>query len=108
VTEIVIDNDDLETASNGAWTASTAVAGHEGADYRENPSGPPNPSDPPTYTWTPDIPATATYEIHAKWTADTDRASNAEYVIETEAGSDIVAVDQRAALTVGRAEGSDG
>ena len=35
VTEIVIDNGDSETASNGTWNASTAVSGYEDSELAE-------------------------------------------------------------------------
>lgn len=57
----------------------------------------PTPAAPPpdAFTWTPSVPAAADYEIHARWTAASDRASNAQYVIDNGTSSVPVAVAVR-------------
>jgi RHS repeat-associated protein len=48
-----------------------------------------------SFAWTPDIPATAAYQVYARWTAGPDRASNAKYLIEHSGGTAEVEVSQR-------------
>lgn len=53
------------------------------------------PSVADSFAWTPDIPATAAYQVYARWTAGPDRASNAKYLVEHAGGTAEVAVNQR-------------
>jgi RHS protein len=56
------------------------------------------PTPTPTaasFAWTPDIPATAAYQIYARWTAGPDRAANAKYLVEHSGGTAEIAVNQR-------------
>jgi RHS repeat-associated protein len=48
-------------------------------------------------TWVPALPASGTYQVYAKWTADETRATDARYVIVHEGGTAEVSVNQRAA-----------
>jgi RHS repeat-associated protein len=48
-------------------------------------------------TWVPDLPASGTYQVYAKWTADETRATDARYAIVHEGGTAEVSVNQRAA-----------
>jgi RHS repeat-associated protein len=48
-------------------------------------------------TWAPDLPASGTYQVYAKWTADETRATDARYSIVHEGGTAEVGVNQRAA-----------
>jgi RHS repeat-associated protein len=45
----------------------------------------------------PDLPASGTYQVYAKWTADETRATDARYTILHEGGTAQVSVNQRAA-----------
>ena len=48
-------------------------------------------------TWVPDLPASGTYQVYAKWTANETRATDARYSILHEGGTAEVSVNQRAA-----------
>jgi RHS repeat-associated protein len=48
-------------------------------------------------TWVPALPASGTYQVYAKWTADETRATDARYAIVHEGGTAEVSVNQRAA-----------
>lgn len=46
--------------------------------------------------WTPNVPAAGTYEVYARWTSHSNRASNATYAVTHAGGTTQVPVDQRA------------
>ena len=60
------------------------------------PAGtPPNPTAPPyeTATWTPN--QAGSYEVYARWTAASNRATDAKYTVSHTAGIDTISVNQR-------------
>ncbi|MEO3430531.1 RHS repeat-associated core domain-containing protein [Pelagibius sp. CAU 1746] len=46
-------------------------------------------------TWAPSLPASGTYQVYAKWTADETRATDARYSIVHSGGTAAVSVNQR-------------
>ncbi|MEO3430533.1 RHS repeat-associated core domain-containing protein [Pelagibius sp. CAU 1746] len=46
-------------------------------------------------TWTPSLPASGSYQVYAKWTADETRATDARYAIAHSGGTAQVSVNQR-------------
>jgi RHS repeat-associated protein len=52
-------------------------------------------SGPNAATWTPDVPQAGNYEVYARWTASSNRASNATYTVTHAGGSTPVQVDQK-------------
>lgn len=48
-----------------------------------------------SFTWNITIPAGGRYEVYARWTAHPNRATDAKYSVEHEAGSAIIAVNQQ-------------
>jgi hypothetical protein len=85
----VIDNTDA--TFGGVWPSSTAVAGYYGSDYQYREAG----DGSNTCTWIFQINLSGNYRIYAKWTTDSNRASNAPYTVYHHGGSETVRVDQR-------------
>jgi FAD dependent oxidoreductase len=77
--EIIIDNSDATgVAITGAWIASSATAGYYGSDYlHDNNAG----QGTKSVRYTPTIPQTGTYEVFARWTTNSNRATNVRYDI---------------------------
>jgi hypothetical protein len=75
----------------GSWPTSSSTPGYYGANYQYHV--PAAGSD--TFTWTPTITTTGTYEVWARWTSASNRASDATYTVYHDAGSTPVPKDQR-------------
>ena len=88
----VVDQGDSGFAMVGSWTASTSASDgkYYGADWLWIAAG----TGANTLTWTPDVPASGSYEIYASWTADNAHATNATYRITHAGGSTDITVDQ--------------
>ncbi len=77
--EVIVDNSDATGVTfTGAWLASSATAGYYGTNYHHD-----NFTLPGTKSvrFTPTLPQAGTYEVFARWTAHTNRASNVRYDI---------------------------
>nr|WP_305793244.1 Ig-like domain-containing protein [Sedimenticola hydrogenitrophicus] len=88
---VVMDNSDPAVQSVGNWPASTSIDGYQGANYQHHEAG----SGGNTFTWPMSVPESGHYQVYARWTADSNRASNAPFTIEHDYGVDTMAVDQR-------------
>ncbi len=55
----------------------------------------PDGSQPESAIWTPSVPGPTEMTIYARWSAGSNRAGNAQYVIRNQSGSTTVAQDQR-------------
>jgi RHS repeat-associated protein len=53
-------------------------------------------AQPNTATWTPNVAQAGTYEVYARWTASSNRATNATYTVTHGQGSTNVPVNQQA------------
>src|SRR6185295_4175036 len=51
---------------------------------------------PSTATWTPNVAQAGQYQVYARWTASSNRATDATYTVTHAAGETAVAVNQRA------------
>ena len=87
-TDIIIDDD--EAVFEGAWPSSAATSGFYGTGYRYHPSG----TGSNTATWHVNIPEADAWEVFARWTSSSNRASNAPYTINSEYGGITVRVNQ--------------
>ncbi|MEZ5616462.1 MAG: RHS repeat-associated core domain-containing protein [Rhodocyclaceae bacterium] len=77
--------------ASGAVSASSAADGYVIADaVKFVPAG----AGFDTAVWTPNL--TGTYEVHAKWTAHPNRATNAQYTVAHQGGVSTVTVSQQA------------
>jgi RHS repeat-associated protein len=48
-----------------------------------------------TATWTPTIPSSGSYKVYARWTADSNRATDARYIVTHGGGSTVVTTSQQ-------------
>ena len=87
-TEIIVDNPAAQYV--GAWPSSTAVAGYYGSNYQSHAAG----SGANTATWSFAVPTAGSWEVYARWTNGTNRASNAPYTIHHAGGSTLVVRNQ--------------
>ncbi|OIR15064.1 xyloglucanase Xgh74A precursor [mine drainage metagenome] len=82
---IIQDNADASgVLVTGAWTSSTTTAGYYGADYLHD--GNTGSTGGKSVTFTPTIPTTGSYSVYVRWTAYTNRATNAPIDIVDSAG----------------------
>jgi hypothetical protein len=84
--EVIVDNPAASFV--GDW--GTSPSGYDG-DYRWNAAG--DGSD--TATWTPNLPAADTYNVHAWWNASPNRATDSPYTIYYDGGSETIDVNQQ-------------
>ncbi|MDG5501684.1 hypothetical protein [Marinobacter sp. BGYM27] len=89
--ELVIDNSDTRASSVGTWTESVKQAGYVGDNYQANAAG----SGADVFQWEPGLTQEATYEVYARWTSHSNRASNAQYVVAYNGVNKSVVVNQR-------------
>jgi lysophospholipase L1-like esterase len=80
--EVIVDN--LDATYVGAWTASTATSGFFGSNYAHDGFALPGTK---SATFTPTIPVAGTYEVFARWTSFSNRATNARYDVVHAAGT---------------------
>ncbi|QXE34978.1 exo-alpha-sialidase [Streptomyces sp. GMY02] len=91
---LVADNDDASRYEvlSGTWNNATGSAGYYGSNYRTHPAG----TGSAVVRWRLDVPVSGRYDVAVWYTAHTNRASNAAYVIDHAAGDPTtVRVDQR-------------
>jgi hypothetical protein len=75
--EVILDNTDLNGVTiTGSWTTSTAIAGYYKSNYLTSPAG-----SASSVTFTPNLPAAGQYQVFARWTTSTDRATNAPFAV---------------------------
>ena len=92
--EVIVDNQDAAGFNTtGTWLESSAVDEYSGSSiYSQN--------DGDTATWTPDLPASGTYEVYAWWSAvksdggTFNRDSQAQYAVTHNGITDTYTVDQ--------------
>jgi lysophospholipase L1-like esterase len=83
--EIIVDNSDATGVTfTGDWTASTATAGYYGANYHHDGN---IAQGTKSVRYTPTLPSAGTYEVFARWTVHTNRATNVRYDIVHAAGT---------------------
>lgn len=73
----LVDNGHENFTVVGTWNASTAMTGYYGENYQVYPAG----DGTQTATWYFAIPVSGQYEIFARWSAYSNRATNAPYSI---------------------------
>lgn len=89
---IIVDNAGSGFNVSGSWYTSTNVSGYYGSNYHVRPTG--SLSDPATWTFT--VNSRGDYEVFARWTSASDRATAAPYIIHHANGSTTVNVNQQA------------
>lgn len=88
----VIDNTDAGFSSSSSWTTSSFSPGFYGSNYFYALSG----NTGLSATWTFTVSSTAQYDISARWSSSSNRATNAQYTLYNNGlNIGIFAVDQR-------------
>jgi N-acetylmuramoyl-L-alanine amidase len=90
--EVVVDNSDASVQVKGKWTQTQSTAGFYGADYLFRTPG--DGTSTVTYPFPSASPA-GKYTVFAQWSAGPNRASNATYQVNSNAGSNSVSVNQK-------------
>jgi hypothetical protein len=87
-TEIVVDNNDENTATTGSWIISSGLNPWEGESMYSNSGS--------TFRWIPNVTVAGTYDVYAWWTYHSNRSSSVPYrIMYGQAESaDTVTVDQ--------------
>lgn len=92
-TETIKDNTDMTGITmNGTWTASTTPTGYQGSNYLHD--GNTNKVTGQALRWRPCLPATASYQVYARWTADPNRCTSVPYEVNYSGGTTVVNVNQ--------------
>jgi RHS repeat-associated protein len=86
-----LDNSDSSVFTVGNWNNSTSASGFLGTNYQYAPAG----TGTQSFTWTGDITTAGQYHVYAKWTASSNRASNAAYTITHSTGQSLVTQNQK-------------
>jgi hypothetical protein len=92
-TVIVDDTDPVHVAITGDWTSSTSVAGYYGIDYLHD--GNTGSTGGKSVRFSPELPATASYQVYMNWTTGATRANNAPVDVNYAGGSTPLSVNQR-------------
>ncbi|MBL4666345.1 MAG: hypothetical protein JKY04_03125, partial [Sneathiella sp.] len=84
--------------SHGSQTVGDTLANqlayinpYYGTNYQYHPAG----TGANTPSWNTNVATSGNYDIYATWVADTDRATDARYIVNHTAGSDTVIVNQQ-------------
>ncbi|MDX1972254.1 MAG: D-alanyl-D-alanine carboxypeptidase [Candidatus Sumerlaeia bacterium] len=90
--EVIVDNAGTEVIiPSTSWFPGTSIAGYYGSNYHARATA--SVSDAFTFRGT--IPSDGNYQIFARWTAATNRASAAPFIINHTGGSTTVNVNQQ-------------
>ena len=86
--EIIVDNP--AAAFVGTWSTSTSTAGYYGSNYQYNSAG----TGTHTAQWSFTIPSAGSWQVYARWTGGSNRATNAPYTVNHAGGSTTVIKNQ--------------
>lgn len=90
---VTMDNTDTSAVTlTGAWTTSTSTGGYYGADYLHDAN---IDKGTKSIRFTPTVPTAGTYQVLARWTSGTNRATNVPIDITSAGGTDYVQVNQQ-------------
>ena len=92
---LTTDNSDSTSTSSGTWSLSTTVQGYWGSNYATHAPLAAGKSSADSFTWKVSVPVAGNYDVYARWTAATNRASDAPYTIASSAGAVTVKVSQQ-------------
>ncbi len=93
--EVIVDNQDLNTAQTGTWYGSYGDYPWEGQSLY-------SATLDATFRWTPSLPVTGIYQVYAWWTYTSVRATTVPYQIQHQDGITTVTVNQRDVTLRGR------
>lgn len=89
-TVVTVDNAHGGFSASGNWGVATWASDKYGADYAYRSTA--AVSD--AATWTGNLPSSGTYRVDAWWTAASNRATSAPYIVDHSGGSSVVNRDQ--------------
>jgi N-acetylmuramoyl-L-alanine amidase len=89
--ELIVDNSDGAVVVKGKWTTTNTTTGFFGADYLFRTPGDGSSS----VTWPFPSGAAGRYDVFARWSAGPNRATNANYQVNSNAGGSSVPVNQK-------------
>jgi hypothetical protein len=91
--ELIVDNTDAGVSTTGTWNVSTNTGNglFWGTNFNYASSG----SGTSVFTWAAPVTEQGRYRVYARWTMNSDRATNAKYTIHHGGGSSLVTVNQR-------------
>jgi RHS repeat-associated protein len=84
--------DNASGSATGTWPASTSVSGYLGSNYQVHAAG----TGANAFTWPLNVANAGSYEVYARWTQHPNRATNAKYTVNHDAGPTVVTVNQEA------------
>jgi len=90
---IVDDADYSGVTITGAWTSSTSGDGYYGLDYLHD--GNTGGAGGKSVRFTPTLPETGEYNVYARWTSGSNRASNTPVTITSTAGTSNLTLNQQ-------------
>jgi hypothetical protein len=91
-TPIIVDNGGAAGVTiTGSWTASSSITGYYGTNYLHNGN---TGRGSKSVRFTPTLPTTGAYEVYARWSATTGRATNTPIDINHVGGTVTTLVDQ--------------
>lgn len=88
--EIIVDNMDPGFSASGNWFQSTTVPGYYASNYHARLAQAISDSA----SWSADLSNTGDYEVFARWTTGTNRATSAPYIVTHAGGNTTVTVNQ--------------
>ncbi len=89
--EIIVDNTDPGFNASGNWWTSTSTSGYLGGNYRVRATA----STSDAATWQATLPDSGTYAVSVRYTAGSNRASAAPYIVYHNGGTTTIQVNQR-------------
>jgi N-acetylmuramoyl-L-alanine amidase len=89
--ELIVDNSDGTVVVKGKWTTTNTTSGFVGADYFFRTPG----SGSFSVTWPFPASQAGRYDVFARWSAGPNRATNATYQVNSNAGRSNTPVNQK-------------
>lgn len=89
---LIIDDTDPAFSAAGTWPTSISVGGCLGSYYRYHP---PVAQSTDVATWTLNLPQPVRGKLYARWTAHSNRASNAQYIVHHAQGEATHTLNQK-------------
>jgi RHS repeat-associated protein len=92
--EVIVDDaaTDQTITIVGTWQQANTDPGFYASAYHKKAAG----SGSASFTWTPAVSGSQSYLVYARWTSNTDRATNATYTVFHASGSNSISVNQQA------------
>lgn len=92
-TEVIVDNSAGGGVTlSGAWTASSVTPGYYGSNYLHDGNA---GKGSKSIRFTPNLPAGGVYQVFARWTSDTNRATNVPFDVTHSGGTVTVSRNQQ-------------